>query len=71
MFTPRGPSKPTVKLNGINHFALIKFLDDCEKRLIQENETESAFRIEMIKTYFAEDYEPGKPLKFTGSVIGL
>lgn len=71
MYGPRGPRKPSLKLTGINHFALIKFLEDCEKRLLQENETESAFRFEMMKTYFKEDYEPGKPLKFTGSVLGL
>ena len=71
MYAPRGPSKPTFKQNGINHFTLIKFLEDCEKRLLQENEPESAFRIEMIKTYFKEDYEEGKPPKFSGSVLGL
>jgi hypothetical protein len=72
MFKPtRRHNNPIFKQSGINHFSLIRFLEDCEKRLLQENETESAFRVEMMKTYFKEDYEPGKPLKFTGSVLGL
>lgn len=71
MYAPRGPSKPKLKLTGINHFALVRFLEDCEKRLLLENEPEAAFRIEMIKTYFKEDYEEGKPLKFSGSVLGF
>lgn len=72
MFKPtRGPSKPSLKTSGINHFALVKFLEQCQQRLEDEGDSNSAFRIEMIKTYFQEDYEEGKPLKFSGQVLGL
>lgn len=71
MFKPRGPQKASFKPTGINHFQLIKFLEQCQKRLEVEGEKDSAFRIEMIKEYFKEDYSPGKPLEFDGRVLGL
>lgn len=72
MFKPtRGPSKPSLKTSGINHFALVKFLQQCQDRIEKEGDAAGAFRVEMIKTYFQEDYEDGKPLKFSGQVVGL
>lgn len=72
MFKPtRGPSKPTLKSSGINQLALVKFLQDCEDYLLRSGDQDGAFRVEMIKTYFKEDYEEGKPLKFSGQVVGM
>ena len=72
MFKPtRGASKPTLRSSGINQFALIKFLEECQRRLEVEGDQHSAFRFEMVKTYFQQDYEEGKPLRFTGQVLGL
>jgi len=71
MFKPRGPQQPSFKQTGISQFQLVKFLEDAQKRLELEGEKESAFHIEMIAEYFKQDYEPGKPLKFNGRVLGL
>lgn len=71
MFKPRGPQKPSFKPTGINHFALVKFLEQAQLDLTKRGELDSAFRLEMLKTYFQEDYEPGKPLNYSGQVLGF
>lgn len=72
MFKPtRGPSKPSLRTSGINEFALVKFLEQAQKHLELNNKKEEAFVVEMLGEYFKQDYEPGKPLKFTASAVGL
>lgn len=71
MFKPRGPQKPSFKPTGINPFALVKFLEQAQLDLTKRGELDSAFRLEMLKTYFQEDYEPGKPLNYSGQVLGF
>jgi hypothetical protein len=73
MFKPtRGMSKPTLRgSSGINQFALIKLLEACEAELRTKGEENSAFRFEMLKTFFKEDYEEGKPLKYSGQMLGF
>lgn len=67
----RGPQKPSFKLNGINQFQLVHFLEDCQKRLEREGETDSAFRFEMVKEFIKQDYKPGESLKFKPTALGL
>jgi len=71
MFKPRGPQKPSFKPTGINPFALIKFLEKAQLDLTRRGELDTAFRIEMLKTYFEEDYEVGKPLEYHGQILGF
>lgn len=73
MFKPtRGFSKPALRAGGgINQFALIKLLETCEAELRVRGEEESAFRFEMLKTFFKEDYEEGKSLKYNGQMLGF
>jgi len=71
VFKPRGPQKATFKPSGINHFALIRFFEDCRKKLDERGEAESAFYMEMLSEYFKNDYEEGKPLVFNSRVLGL
>ncbi len=37
---------------------------------VKNGDKESAFRFELMVDYFKQDYEEGKPLKFSGQVIG-
>lgn len=72
MFKPhRGPQAPSFRESGINHFKLIQFLQDAQKKCADVGEEDSAFRLEMLADYFAKDYQPGKPLKFTPTVLGF
>jgi hypothetical protein len=75
MFKPhRGSQKPFLNETnhgGINHFKLIKFLQDAQRKCADAGEEDSAFRMEMLVDYFTKDYEPGKPLKFTPTVLGF
>jgi len=72
MFKPyRGAQGPSIRESGINHFKLIKFLQDAQKKCADAGEEDSAFRMEMLVDYFTKDYEPGKPLKFTPTVLGF
>lgn len=70
-YAPRGPQKPKMNMMGINHFKLIHFLKDCKERLKVEGEEASAHYMEMLETYFREDYEEGKPLTFKSKILGL
>lgn len=71
MFKPtRGAQRPSKTLQGINPFALIKFLEQAKMKCEQEGDNDSALKFELMVEYFSKDYEPGKPLKFTGGVIG-
>lgn len=72
MFKPtRGPHKPSIKPTGINPFALIKFLEQAQIDLAKRGELDASFRFEMLKTYFEQDYEVGKPLNYSGQVLGF
>lgn len=72
MFKPtRGAQRPSKTTHGINPFALIKFLESAKTKCEQEGDRDSALRFELMVEYFRNDYEPGKPLKFTGGVIGF
>jgi hypothetical protein len=75
MFKPhRGSQKPFLSETnhgGINHFKLIQFLQDAQRKCADAGEEDSAFRMEMLVDYFTKDYEPGKPLKFTPTVLGF
>lgn len=72
MFKPyRGAQGPSIRESGINHFKLIKFLEDAQKRCEQAGEEDSAFRFEMLVDYFSKQYEPGKPLKFNPTILGF
>lgn len=72
MFKPtRGPQRPSISKSGISHWQMIKFIEQCETALKQIGEEESAFRFEMLKEYFKNDYEEGKPPKYSGQVLGL
>ena len=67
----RGPHSPTKHLVGIDVFQLIKFLEQVEKRLEQENEPDSAFRISCMIDFFKQDYKEGKSLVYKPAAIGL
>lgn len=66
----RGAQPPSISGKGINPFSLIKFLEDAEQMCKQKGDDESAFKFEMMVEYFKQDYEEGKPLKFSGQVLG-
>lgn len=71
MFAPtRGAQRPSLSLHGISAFALIRFLEQAKNKCEQEGDKDSALKFELMVEYFRNDYEPGKPLKFTGRVIG-
>jgi hypothetical protein len=67
----RGLQKASFRESGISHLQLIRFLEQCQKRLEMEGETDAAFRFEMVAEYFKQDYKPGHPVQFSGSVLGL
>ena len=71
MFAPRGPQKPKFKPTGINVFALIKFLKECEHELDLREEEDSAYRFMMLREFFEKDYEEGKPLKYDSKALGF
>lgn len=66
----RGAQPPSISRKGINPFSLIKFLEEAERMCKQKGDEESAFKFEMMVEYFKQDYEEGKPLKFSGQVLG-
>ncbi|NDC22719.1 MAG: hypothetical protein EB078_09150 [Proteobacteria bacterium] len=67
----RGPQAPSFQSSGISHLKLIRFLEDAQRRCEEAGEKDSAFRFEMMVEYFRKDYVPGKPLAFTGMVLGF
>ena len=71
MFAPRGPQKPKFKQTGINVFALIRFLKECEHELDLREEEDSAHRFMMLREFFEKDYEEGKPLKYDSKALGF
>ena len=52
-------------------FQLIKFLEQAEKRLELEDETDAAFRISCMIDYFKQDYKEGKSLVYNPAAIGF
>jgi len=66
----RGAQQPSISGKGINPFSLIKFLEEAQTMCVKNGDKESAFRFELMVDYFKQDYEEGKPLKFSGQVIG-
>lgn len=72
MFKPhRGYHKPKIQSQGINQFALVKFLEEAKERCEKAGDKDSAFRFECMVDYFKNDYEPGTTLKFHGGIIGF
>lgn len=72
MFKPtRGYQRPKMNMVGINHFKLVHFLEDCKKKLDESGEKESAHYLEMLESYFRNEYSPEKPLKFNSQILGL
>jgi hypothetical protein len=67
----RGFHEPTKHMVGIDIFQLIKFLEQAEKNLEQENETDAAFRISCMVDFFKQDYKEGKSLVYKAAAIGL
>lgn len=67
----RGFHAPTKHLVGIDVFQLIKFLEQAEKKLEQENETDAAFRISCMIDFFKQDYKEGKSLVYKAAAIGF
>lgn len=71
MFKPtRGPQKPSMKLNGINQFALVRFLEAYHNRVERDDE-EAAYYIEQLVTFFKEDYDTSRPLVFESNKLGF
>jgi hypothetical protein len=72
MFKPhRGSQAPSFRETGISHLKLIRFLQDAQLKCADAGEEDSAFRLEMMVEYFTKDYQPGKPLKFTPTILGF
>lgn len=71
MFKPRGPQKSSFKMTGINHFTLISFLEQYQRKLNTVGEEEAAFRVEMLVDYFKNDYDPNKGLTFDTRKLGF
>ena len=67
----RGFHEPTRHLVGIDVFQLIKFLQQAEKRLELEDETDAAFRISCMIDFFKQDYKEGKSLVYNPAAIGF
>lgn len=70
-YAPRGPQKPKMNMMGINQFKLVHFMKDCKDRLNLAGEKEAALYMEMLETFFREDYDQGKPLVFKSTILGL
>jgi hypothetical protein len=72
MFKPtRGYQKPAMNMVGINHFALVKFMEWAAQKCKAEGEADSSLRFELAADYFRNEYQPGKPIKMNGTVIGF
>lgn len=71
MFKPtRGAQRAAAATVGISPFALIRFFEQAQGKCLQEGDKDSALKFELMAEYFQKDYEPGKPLRFDGNVIG-
>jgi len=66
----RGYQKPKMRNVGINHWALVHFLEDAKHACERYEYKENALMFEMLEKYF-RDYDPSKPLKFNSRIIGL
>jgi hypothetical protein len=75
MFKPhRGSQKPFLNESnhgGINHFKLVQFLQEAQRKCADAGEEDSAFRFEMMVDFFVKDYNHNKPLKFTPTILGF
>ena len=72
MFKPRGPQKPSrQQFHGITLPQLIKVLEFSRSRCIEGGDMNAAFRFEMLREYFEKDYDPGKPVKYSGEMLGF
>ena len=68
----RAASKHGVALgeDKISLRSLVAYLKDA-KDALEDVEGDGAFYMEMLVTYFTEDYSPSKPLKFAPKHLGL
>ena len=67
----RGFYATTRSLVCIDVSQLIKFLEQAEKKLEHENETDAAFRISCMIDFFKQDYKEGKSLVYKAAAIGF
>jgi len=70
MFKPRGPQKASFKPTGVNQFALVKFLEQYRDRIEKDN-SDAAFYVDQLVTFFKEDYDSKMPLAFDSQRLGL
>lgn len=70
IYTRRGPQKPKRSLEGINHFALIRYFEDAKNLCEKYEDKDTAVVMENLVSFF-RNYDSSKPLKFDSRHIGF